>query len=50
VQITGRLGGGLASPEILLGGLAIDPAPPEKTGFSPPFFVILGGLPGLLLL
>jgi len=31
---------GLAPPEILLGGLAMDPAPPEKPGFSPPLLVI----------
>jgi len=36
----GGLGGLPPPPEILLGRLAIDPAPPEKPGFSPPLFVI----------
>jgi len=34
-------GGGLSPPEILLGGLAMNPAPPpEKPGISPPLFII----------
>jgi len=38
VQITGGgLGGGFAPSEIVLEGLAMDPAPP-KPGFSPPTF------------
>jgi len=35
--------GGFAFPEILLGGLAMDPAPPEKPGFSPPHFSLYEG-------
>jgi len=45
----GGLGGGLAPPEILLGGLAMDPAPPEKPGFSPPTFRNMRGLTRLIV-
>jgi len=32
--------GGLASPEILLGGLAMDPAPQKNQILAPPLFLI----------
>jgi len=32
--------GGLAPPDILLGRLAMDPAPQKKQVLAPPFFVI----------
>jgi len=41
--------GGLAPPEIILGGLAMDPDPPEKTGFSPPTFSNMRGLTRLIV-
>jgi len=40
--------GGLARPEILLGGLAMDQVPPKKPGFSPPTFSNMRGLTRLI--
>jgi len=41
--------GNFAFPEILLGGLAMDPALPEKPGFSCPTFRNMRGLPRLIV-
>jgi len=40
---------GLSPLEILLMGLAMEPAPPEKTGFSPPTFRNMRGLTRLIV-
>jgi len=36
--------GGLRPPRNFTGGLAMDPAPPEEPGFSPPTFRNMRGL------
>jgi len=41
--------GGLTPPGILLRGLAMDPAPPEKPGFSPPTFRNMRGLTRIIV-
>jgi len=41
--------GGFALPEILPGELAMDPAPSEKPGFSPPTFRNMRGLIRLIV-
>jgi len=43
-------GRGLPPPGNFTGRLAMYPAPLKKQVLAPPFFVICGGLPGLLLL
>jgi len=45
----GAAWGGLAPPKMLLGGLAMDPAPSEKRGFSPPTFRNMWGLTQLIV-
>jgi len=49
VQITGGLGELSPPQKFYWGGLAMDPAPPEKPGFIPPTFLNMRGLTLLIV-